>query len=135
MNFHLLDITDLVFIDPVSTGFSRPVEGQKARDFHGFKRDIETVGEFIRLYTTRYQRWTSPKFLLGESYGTTRSAGLSGYLQDRYGMYLNGIILVSSILDFQTARFDPGNDLPYILFLPTYAATAYFHGMVKTRKV
>jgi carboxypeptidase C (cathepsin A) len=132
--FSLLDVTDLVFIDPVSTGYSRPVEGQKAREFHGFKRDIETVGEFIRLYTTRNQRWTSPKFLLGESYGTTRSAGLSGYLQDRFGMYLNGIMLISSILDFQTARFDPGNDLPYILFLPTYAATAHFHGKIKTQK-
>jgi len=132
--YSLLDVTDLVFIDPVSTGYSRPVEGQKAREFHGFKRDIETVGEFIRLYTTRNQRWTSPKFLLGESYGTTRSAGLSGYLQDRFGMYLNGIMLISSILNFQTARFDPGNDLPYILFLPTYAATAHFHGKVNTRK-
>ena len=132
--FSLLDVTDLVFIDPVSTGYSRPVEGQKAREFHGFRRDIETVGEFIRLYTTRNKRWTSPKFLLGESYGTTRSAGLSGYLQERYGMYLNGIMLISSILNFQTAYFDPGNDLPYILFLPTYAATAHFHGKVKTRK-
>ena len=132
--YSLLDVSDLVFIDPVSTGFSRPAEGQKASEFHGFKKDIETVGDFIRLYTTRYQRWTSPKFLIGESYGTTRSAGLSGYLQERHGMYLNGIMLVSSILDFQTARFDPGNDLPYILFLPTYAATAYYHGKVRTRK-
>ena len=132
--YSLLDVTDLVFIDPVSTGFSRPAEGQKAREFHDFKRDIETVGDFIRLYTTRYQRWTSPKFLMGESYGTTRSAGLSGYLQDRHGMFLNGIMLISSILNFQTARFDPGNDLPYILFLPTYAATAFFHGKVRTRK-
>jgi carboxypeptidase C (cathepsin A) len=132
--FSLLDVSDLVFIDPVSTGFSRPVEGQKAREFHGFQKDIESVGDFIRLYTTRYQRWTSPKFLIGESYGTTRSAGLSGYLQERHGMYLNGIMLVSSILDFQTAHFDPGNDLPYILFLPTYAATAFFHGKVRTRK-
>ena len=132
--YSLLDVSDLVFIDPVSTGFSRPAEGQKAREFHGFKKDIETVGDFIRLYTTRYQRWTSPKFLIGESYGTTRSAGLSGYLQDRHGMYLNGIMLISSILDFQTADFDPGNDLPYILFLPTYAATAFYHGKVKTRK-
>jgi carboxypeptidase C (cathepsin A) len=132
--YSLLDVSDLVFIDPVSTGFSRPVEGQKAREFHGFQKDIETVGDFIRLYTTRYQRWTSPKFLIGESYGTTRSAGLSGYLQERHGMYLNGIMLVSSILDFQTARFDPGNDLPYILFLPTYAATAYYHRKVRTRK-
>lgn len=132
--FSLLDVSDLVFIDPVSTGFSRPAEGQKAREFHGFKKDIESVGDFIRLYTTRYQRWTSPKFLIGESYGTTRSAGLSGYLQDRHGMYLNGIMLVSSMLDFQTALFDPGNDLPYILFLPTYAATAFYHGRVRTRK-
>jgi carboxypeptidase C (cathepsin A) len=130
----LLDLSDLVFIDPVSTGFSRPVEGQKAREFHAFKKDIETVGDFIRLYATRYQRWTSPKFLIGESYGTTRSAGLSGYLQERHGMYLNGIMLISSILNFQTARFDPGNDLPYILFLPTYAATAFYHGKVRTRK-
>jgi carboxypeptidase C (cathepsin A) len=132
--FSLLDVSDLVFIDPVSTGFSRPAEGQKAREFHGFQKDIESVGDFIRLYTTRYQRWTSPKFLIGESYGTTRSAGLSGYLQERHGMYLNGIMLISSILDFQTARFDPGNDLPYILFLPTYAATAFYHGRVRTRK-
>ncbi len=75
-NYSLLDHTDLVFIDPVSTGFSRVVPGEKPRQFHGFKRDIESVGDFIRLYTTRYQRWTSPKFLIGESYGTTRAAGL-----------------------------------------------------------
>jgi carboxypeptidase C (cathepsin A) len=85
------------------------------------------VGEFIRLYTTRYQRWMSPKFLIGESYGTTRAAGLASYLQDRRGMYLNGLILVSTILNFQAYRFEPGNDLPYITFLPTYAATAWFH--------
>src|SRR5574341_433807 len=124
----LLDLTDLVFIDPVSTGFSRPVVGEKAREFHGFKKDIESVGDFIRLYATRYQRWTSPKFLIGESYGTTRASGLSGYLQDRHGMYLNGIMLVSAILDFQTAYFHAGNDLPYVLYLPTYAATAWYHG-------
>jgi carboxypeptidase C (cathepsin A) len=125
--YSLLDLTDLVFIDPVSTGYSRPVPGEKAREFHGFKKDIESVGEFIRLYTTRYQRWTSPKFLIGESYGTTRAAGLSGYLQERHGMYLNGILLVSCILNFQTARFGPGNDLPYVLFLPSYTATAWYH--------
>jgi carboxypeptidase C (cathepsin A) len=125
--FSLLADTDLVFIDPVSTGFSRPVPGEKARDYHGFRKDIEAVGDFIRLYASRYQRWTSPKFLIGESYGTTRAAGLSGYLQDRHGMYLNGIMLVSVILSFQTARFDPGNDLPYLLFLPTYTATAWYH--------
>lgn len=123
----LLDVTDLVFIDPVSTGFSRPVPGEKARDFHGFTKDIESVGDFIRLYTSRYRRWLSPKFLVGESYGTTRAAGLSGYLQERHGLWLNGIMLVSSILDFQTADFNPGNDLPYLLFLPTYTATAWYH--------
>jgi carboxypeptidase C (cathepsin A) len=123
----ILDQTDLVFIDPVSTGYSRIVPGEKAKEFHGFKRDVECVGDFIRLYTSRYQRWNSPKFLIGESYGTTRAAGLSDYLQTRHGMYLNGLMLVSCILNFQTARFTPGNDLPYILFLPTYTATAWYH--------
>jgi carboxypeptidase C (cathepsin A) len=132
--FSLLDKTDLVFIDPVSTGYSRPVEGQKAKEFHAFKKDIESVGDFIRLYATRYQRWTSPKYLAGESYGTTRAAGLAGYLQERHGLYLNGIMLISSILDFGTADFAPGHDLPYIMFLPTFAATAWYHGKVRTRK-
>jgi carboxypeptidase C (cathepsin A) len=125
--YSLLDITDLVFIDPVSTGYSRPVPGENANQYHGIQQDIESVGDFIRLYATRSKRWTSPKFLAGESYGTTRAAGLSGYLQQRYGMYLNGIILISSILNFQTAEFDTGNDLPYILFLPTYTAIAWYH--------
>ncbi len=125
--FSLLDETDLVFIDPVGTGYSRAVTGEKGKDFHSFKKDIESVGDFIRLYTTRTRRWLSPKFLIGESYGTTRAAGLSGYLQSRHGLYLNGIMLVSSILDFATADFNVGNDLPYILFLPTYTATAWYH--------
>ena len=85
--YSVLDQTDLVFIDPISTGFSRVVQGQEAKQFHGFKKDIESIGDFIRLYTTRYQRWTSPKFLIGESYGTTRAAGLSGYLQERHGQH------------------------------------------------
>lgn len=123
----VLDLTDLVFIDPVSTGYSRAVPGEDAKQFHGLDEDIESVGEFIRLYTGRANRWASPKFLIGESYGTTRAAGLSGFLQDRHGIYLNGIMLVSSILNFQTARFDVGNDLPYTLFLPTYTATAWYH--------
>ncbi|HEX7393453.1 MAG TPA: hypothetical protein VF313_00860 [Anaerolineaceae bacterium] len=131
--YSILDSTDLVFIDPVSTGFSRPIPGEKAKEYHSFKKDIESVGDFIRLYTTRYQRWTSPKFLIGESYGTTRAAGLSGYLQERHGLYLNGIMLVSSILQFQTANFDPGNDLPFILFLPTYTATAWYHQKLEPR--
>ena len=127
-DFSVLDKTDLVFIDPVSTGFSRAVPGEEAKQFHGFKKDIESVGDFILLYLGRYKRWGSPKFLIGESYGTTRAAGLSGYLQEQKGTYLNGIMLVSVVLNFQTIRFSPGNDLPYILFLPTYAAAALHHG-------
>ncbi len=132
--FSLLDQTDLVFIDPVGTGYSRPVEGQKAGEFHGFKKDIESVGDFIRLYTTRYNRWLSPKFLIGESYGTTRASGLSGYLQERHGLYLNGIILISSVLNFQTIDFVQGNELPYVMFLPSYAATAWYHHALRIRR-
>jgi carboxypeptidase C (cathepsin A) len=124
----LLDVTDLVFIDPVSTGYSRPLPGEAKTQFHGVAEDIASVGEFIRLYVTRFERWPSPKFILGESYGTTRAAGLSGFLQGRtHGMYLNGIVLISSVLDFQTIRFAPGNNLTYILFLPHYTATAWYH--------
>ncbi|GAB4529715.1 MAG: peptidase S10 [Anaerolineales bacterium] len=123
----LLTHSDLVFIDPVGTGFSRMLPGEDPHDYHSFSKDIESVGEFIRLYCTRYNRWASAKYLIGESYGTTRAAGLSEYLQERYGMYLNGVMLVSSILSFITARFTPGNDLPYLLFLPSYTATAWYH--------
>lgn len=125
--YSILAETDLVFIDPVTTGYSRPVPGEAAKQFHGFQKDLETVGEFIRLFTTRHQRWSSPKFLIGESYGTTRAAALSGHLQDRHGMALNGIMLISSVLEFSTLLFNAGNDLPYILFLPTYTATAWYH--------
>lgn len=125
--FSLLDRTDLVFIDPVSTGFSRAAPEEDPKQFHGVRQDIESVGDFIRLYTSRKDRWASPKFLIGESYGTTRAAGLSGYLQDRHGLYLNGVMLVSSVLNFQTIRFHEGNDLPFILFLPGYTATAWYH--------
>jgi carboxypeptidase C (cathepsin A) len=126
--YSLLDVTDIIFIDPVTTGFSRPAPGEKPEQFHGVEKDIKWVGEFIRLFLSRAHRWSSPKFLIGESYGTTRAAGLSGYIQDRHGIFLNGIILVSSILNFQTANFTPGNDLPFVLFLPSYTATAWYHG-------
>jgi len=122
-----LDLTDLVFIDPVSTGYSRPVAKEDAKQFHGLKEDIASVGDFIRLYASRNTRWLSPKFILGESYGTTRAAGLSDYLQDRYGLYFNGIILVSSALNFQALQFSPQNNDPYIQFLPSYAASAWYH--------
>lgn len=123
----LLDVTDLVFIDPVSTGYSRPVPGVDPRQFHGLREDIESVGEFIRLYCSRFNRWSSPKLLAGESYGTTRAAALANYLQERHGMYLNGIVLVSSVLNFQMSEFDVGNDMPSVSFLPTYTATAWYH--------
>ena len=124
----LLDATDLVFIDPVSTGYSRAVPGESPSQFHGYLEDIESVGEFIRLFVTRRGRWASPKFILGESYGTVRASGLAGWLQGRApGMYLNGIVLVSSAINFQNFRFAPGNDLPDIFYVPTYAADAWYH--------
>jgi carboxypeptidase C (cathepsin A) len=123
----ILDVTDLVFIDPVDTGLSRPVKGEKSEQFFGVDEDIEAVGEFIRLFTTREQRWASPKFLCGESYGVVRAAGLADYLQGRHGMYFSGLILVSGLLNFQTLDPAIGNDLPYILTLPTLTATAHFH--------
>lgn len=122
-----LDRTDLVFIDPVSTGYSRAAAGEGSNQFHGYREDLASVGEFIRLYLTHHARWASPKFIVGESYGTTRAAALSEYLQDKHGIYLNGITLVSAVLDFQTLSFQPGNDLPYALFLPTYTAAAWYH--------
>ena len=124
----LLQHSDLVFIDPVSTGFSRPVPGEKPADFHGYQADIDSVGEVIRLWTTRNDRWMSPKYLCGESYGTTRAAGLAHHLQRRYGMYLNGLMLISAVLDFGSIRFTGGNDDPYVMYLPTYAAIAHYHG-------
>jgi carboxypeptidase C (cathepsin A) len=121
-----LDFTDMVFIDPVGTGYSRAARPDLASRYFGLQGDIASVGEFIRLYLSRNERWTSPLFLVGESYGTTRAAGLSGYLVDR-GVAFNGILLISTILNFQTARFARGNDLPYVLFLPTYTAIAWYH--------
>ncbi len=123
----LLDVTDLVFIDPVSTGYSRPAEDEDEKQFHGYEEDLKSVGQFIHDYTTKHNRWTSPKFVLGESYGGVRSAGLSEVLQDRYRMYLNGIVMISPVVDFSTLRFAENNDLPHVLFLPSYTATAWYH--------
>ncbi|HEX4703488.1 MAG TPA: peptidase S10 [Pseudonocardiaceae bacterium] len=124
----LLAHTDLVFIDPVSTGYSRAATGEKPAEYHGYTGDVESVGEVIRLWTSRNGRWMSPKFLAGESYGTLRAAGLAGHLQERYGMYLNGLMLISSVLDLGTIDFTEGNEVPYSLYLPTYAAVAHYHG-------
>lgn len=142
--YSLLDTTDLVFIDPISTGYSRVAEGKDAKEYHGVDEDIKSIAEFIRLYVTKNERWDSPKFLAGESYGTTRAAGLVAELHDEAYMYFNGILLVSSVLDFQTLKcFEKGNDLPYILTLPSYTTAALYHKKlsdvkqkdpVKTRK-
>ncbi|HWN43839.1 MAG TPA: peptidase S10, partial [Thermoanaerobaculia bacterium] len=125
--YSILDLTDLVFIDPVSTGFSRPAPGEDPKQFHGVRQDIEWVAEFVRLWVTRNERWASPKLVAGESYGTTRAAGLAQHLNDRYGMMLNGVVLISSVLNWQNQEFNVGNDMAYILILPTYAATAWYH--------
>jgi carboxypeptidase C (cathepsin A) len=130
----LLQHSDLVFIDPVSTGYSRVVEGDKAAEFHGYKRDIESVGEVIRLWTSRDDRWMSPKYLIGESYGTLRAGALAHHLHVRYGLALNGIMLVSSVLDLGTV-YDrvEGNDLSFVLSLPTFACIAHYHGKLGDR--
>ncbi|MGZ4438608.1 MAG: S10 family peptidase, partial [Nocardioidaceae bacterium] len=125
----LLAVSDLVFIDPVSTGYSRPVEGSKPEAFHGYTGDIESVGELVRIWTSRHKRWMSPKFVAGESYGTLRGAALVDHLQTRHGMYVNGLILISSVLDFASIDFEnQRNDRAHALYLPTYAAIAHYHG-------
>jgi carboxypeptidase C (cathepsin A) len=124
----LLDIADMVFIDPVGTGYSTALGSHEAKEFWGVKEDAEIIAEFIRDFITKHERWNSPKYLAGESYGTTRAAALVKELQEGWGSVdLNGVILISSILDFQTGDFTTGNDLPYMTFLPTYAATAWYH--------
>lgn len=125
--YSILDGSDLVFIDPVATGFSRPGKDEKPDQFFGDSADLDSVGEFIRLWTTRHERWLSPKYLCGESYGVFRAAGLADHLRSRYGMYLSGLVLVSGVLDFGTIIDQPGNDLPFPLFLPAYTASAQFH--------
>jgi len=125
--YSLLGASDLVFIDPVATGFSRAAKDEKAEQFFGVKGDLDSVGEFIRLWTTRHDRWLSPKYLIGESYGVFRAAGLADHLRENFGMYLNGLILVSGVLDYAALDGEPGNDVPYIVYLPAYTAAAHFH--------
>jgi carboxypeptidase C (cathepsin A) len=121
-----LDQTDLVFIDPVGTGYSRAANQTLQKRFNGLQGDIESVGEFVRLYLSKNERWASPLFMVGESYGTTRAASLAGYLIER-GIAFNGVALLSTVLNFETVSFNRGNDLPYMLYLPSYTATAFYH--------
>ncbi|KAB2640999.1 MAG: peptidase S10 [Verrucomicrobia bacterium] len=123
----ILDVCDLVFIDPVSTGYSRAEKDHKAEDFHGLNEDIESVGDFIRRWVTEHERWSAPKYLLGESYGGIRAAGLANHLQSRFGMSLNGVVLLSTLLDFATLQTSPGNDLGYLVCLPSFTGVAHFH--------
>lgn len=125
--YSLLDNADLVFIDPVSTGFSRLLPESDPKQFHSIEGDAESFAEFIRIFLTHYQRWQSPKYLMGESYGTIRAISLANHLHDVSFIDMNGIILISMCLDFQAYDFGNGNDLPYILNLPTYAACAWYH--------
>jgi carboxypeptidase C (cathepsin A) len=122
-----LDKTDLVFIDPVSTGYSRAASGESPKQFHGYVEDIQSVGSFIRYFLSKYERLGSPKFLAGESYGTTRAAGLSKFLTDSYRIYINGIFLISPVLNFGTNDYYVGNDLPRALYIPSYTAAAWYH--------
>jgi len=122
----LLDQTDLVFIDPIGTGYSRAASAQLGTRFFGLEEDLRSVAEFIRLYLTRFDRMGSPKFIGGESYGTTRAAGLSGVLASA-GITMNGVMLISTVLNFGYSSQTRGNDLGFINFLPHYTATAWFH--------
>ena len=125
-----LDASDLVFVDAIGTGFSRPVAGQDRAQFFGLVEDATYFSDFIYQYITRNERWDSPKFLIGESYGTTRSAELAGVLQRRHEVYLNGIVMVSTVLIFPTIDYTPGNDMPAQFYLPTYTTTAWFHHLL-----
>ena len=118
--------TDLVFIDPVGTGYSRAARPEAASRFFSLNGDLESVGEFIRMYLGRNERWASPLFLVGESYGTTRASGLSDLLFEK-GIGLNGILLISTVMNFQSIRFAEGNDTTYPLIFPSYTATAWYH--------
>jgi carboxypeptidase C (cathepsin A) len=132
-NESLLDRADLVFIDPVGTGFSHAVGKAQDKDFWGVDQDMKSLAQFIQLYVTRNNRWNSPKFLIGESYGTFRSAALGNYLQSHENIYLNGIVLMSCVLDVGTISFNPGDDMTYVFYVPSYAASAWYQKALKER--
>ena len=131
--YSVLDVTDLVMIDPVGTGFSKPLGDAKGEDFWGVDQDVKSVGAFIKRWVTENGRWASPKYLLGESYGGMRSAGLANHLQSVHGMNLNGVVLVSPFLDAGSGVDGVGIDLPHALFLPSLAATAWYHGLIANK--
>jgi carboxypeptidase C (cathepsin A) len=123
----LIDVSDLVFVDAVDTGYSRVMPGVDNQQFHGQAGDLRAFGEFLDTYLKTYGRWASPKYLIGESYGTIRSAGLAQEIQQRHGIELNGIVLVSSLLTYQTLSPAPNNDVAYAALIETFAADAWYH--------
>ena len=129
----LIARTDMVFIDAMGTGYSHAVGKAQNKDFYGIDEDVQAFAQFIRTYLSRTDRWNSPKFLMGESYGTFRSAALGNALQSRDGIHLNGIVLISSVLDMATITFGQGDDRPCIFYLPSYAAVAWYHQALKNR--
>jgi carboxypeptidase C (cathepsin A) len=122
-----LDFTDIVFVDPVGTGYSRASDDANAQQFYNMDEDVKIMGEFVRLYVTEYQRWLSPKYIVGESYGTMRAGALTGQMQNKHGMLIDGLVLISAALNFETFSFDQGNDLAYVLVIPSYTAAAWYH--------
>jgi len=131
--YSILDVTDIVTLDPIGTGLSHAIGKAKNKDFWGIDQDIKSVSQFIKQYVTDNDRWNSPKYLLGESYGTMRSAGVVDYLQEGMGMEINGVILVSVVLDLRTLTFQKGDDISYVMYLPTYAAVAYYHNKLANK--
>jgi carboxypeptidase C (cathepsin A) len=131
--FSIIDRTDLVMIDPVGTGYSKPIGDTDGKEFWGVDADIKTVSDFIEQYVTENSRWLSPKYLLGESYGGMRSAGVINYVQSKHGMAFDGVILVSPFLNFTVGADETGEDLPFVMYLPTLAATAWYHNALDDR--
>jgi carboxypeptidase C (cathepsin A) len=124
--YSLLNVTDLVYIEEVDTGFGRLLNGSKISQFAGLDEDGQAFTQAIVRYLDIYNRWNSPKYIMGNSYGTTRDAVVAHDLEEA-GADLKGVVLISTVLNFQTLDFSPGNDLPYVMFLPTYAAIAHYH--------
>lgn len=132
-NSSILDVSDIVMIDPVGTGLSHAVGKAKNKDFWGVDQDIKSISQFIKQFVTDNDRWNSPKYLLGESYGTFRNAGIVDYLQENVGMAMNGVVMVSAVFDIRTLGFAQGDDISYVMNLPTYAATAWYHNKIPNK--
>jgi carboxypeptidase C (cathepsin A) len=135
--YSLIDASDLVFVDAPGTGFGHLRGADKEKAFYGVDEDAHAFANFIVEFLSRHDRWNSPKYLFGESYGTTRSAALSSILENEKQLDLNGIILLSQVLNFDDGadapQYNPGVDLPYVLALPTYTATAWYHHKLPNR--